>query len=557
MKKFSLASLVASLFLAGHVSAGIPNNLTYSTYFGGTASPYPRAIAIGQDGSMYIAGYVRSGDFPTLNAIDNTFGGVEEAFVCKFAASGQLAWSTFLGGSSYEEAYAIALDSDDNVYVAGQTMSTDFPLVNALDSVPDDYSGDCFVSKISPDGSTLIFSTFLGGNSVDHAYALSVGGDGRVYVGGATASTDFPTPNGLYTSRNNMYDCFFAVMTATGDSLLYGTYLGGSNTDEVFGLAVGIDGRVAVAGRTYSADFVTESAYDPTYSDSTEAFVAVFTESTGPNGGLYYTLEFSTYMGGTEYDAATGVALGVDNSVYVGGDTDSDDFPTSNAYDDTLGAYKDAFVAKFTASGSLVYSTYLGGRANREYCQGIKVDELERVCVAGHTSSSDFPLVDAWDDSYNLSHDAFVTVFQADGSALEYSTYVGGHGYDQVLAMTIDKFGAIYVTGNTSSTDFPMANPWDSTNDATAGGFLFRMAESCCDADGLSGNVDGDSNALIDIGDLTALISYLYIPPNPPPACMDEGNLDGDVDGLVDIGDLTALISYLYIPPNPLPALCP
>ena len=274
----------------------------------------------------------------------------------------------------------------------------------------------------------LDFSTYFGGSD---GYELGLGiaatDDGSYYVTGHTASSDFPTQNAYDDTFNGGRDAFVAKFNSHG-SLLWSTYLGGTNFDGGFSIAVTSDGNCYIIGTTRSNDFPTLNAYSNTLSGSDDIFLAKFSSS----GSLLW----STYLGGSGEDYGYDIAVAGDGSCYVTGCTNSSDFPTQNAFDTTFnGGYIDIFVSKFSTNGSLLWSSYLGGNGN-EWGYSIAVTDDGSCYVTGFKASNDFPALDAYDSTPNGDWDVFVTKFNASGS-LHWSTYFGGSWWDEALGITV------------------------------------------------------------------------------------------------------------------------
>lgn len=371
-----------------------------------------------------------------------------------------LEYSSYLGGSDRDQGHGIAVGADGSIYVTGQTLSDDFPTANAAQG-----SGggnfDAFVTKLSADGSSLIYSTYLGGSGIDVGEAIAVDADGNAYVTGV-ASTDFPTTMGSYQSAHaGGSDAFVAKLNAAGSTLVYSTFLGGGGMEESYGIAVDGDGSAYVAGRTYSDEFPTTSgSFDPTFNGNTDAFVTKL----NPAGSA---LVYSTYLGGSGAaasgtDGGVGVAVDGTGNAYVTGWTGSEDFPTTaGAFQTALAAPgHDVFVTKMSTDGSdLVYSTFLGGtRFDTGF--GIAVDLTGHAYLTGETSSLDFPTTEnAFQTEPPGFRDAFVTKLNAAGSALDYSSFLGGGNVEHGAAIAVDAEGNAYATGWTASTDFPTVFP--------------------------------------------------------------------------------------------------
>jgi hypothetical protein len=303
------------------------------------------------------------------------------------------------------------------------------------------------------------YSTYLGGSGSDYGYGIAVDSSGNAYVvGHTTNSTNFPTQSpfqGTYGGGN--YDAFVTRLNISGSALEYSTYLGGSNWDEGFGIAVDSSGNAYVTGRTYSTNFPTQNPYQGTHGGGgLDAFVTKL-NSAGS------ALSYSTYLGGSGDDGGFDIAVDSSGNAYVAGYTFSTNFPTQNPYQDSKGGDVDAFVTRLNISGStLEYSTYLGG-SSYDYGIGIAVDSLGNTYVTGKTYSTNFPTQSPYQDSNGGGFDAFVTRLNISGSALSYSTYLGGSDYDYGFGIAVDSSGNTYVAGYTTSTNFPTQSPYQGT----------------------------------------------------------------------------------------------
>jgi len=446
--------------------------LAYSTYLGGVSTDTGYAIAGGSDGSTYIAGQTYSADFPVLDALQPTKSLSSDAFVAKLSADGStLIYSTYLGGSDVDAASGVAADGAGAAYVTGGTRSTDFPTANALQPAFGGYY-DAFVTKLSPDGSALVYSTYLGGDGIDSGRGIAADADGNAYVTGSTRSLNFPVFNALKPTTNPWgEDGFVSKINATGAAFVYSTYLGGADWDTGYGIAADAAGAAYVGGATRATDFPTVNAFQPITGGSIDAFVSKLSAD-----GTAFV--YSTYLGGATFDYGQDIAVGPDGAACVTGYTDSADFPTAGALQSTYGGgYYDGFVAKLDPAGAaLVYSTYLGG-TNRDEGFAIAADPSGAVCVTGFTNSVDFPTADALQPAAGGGLDAFVTKISDDGAALVYSTYWGGSGSDVGWGIAADAAGAALICGSTSSTDFPTANALQPTLAGASDAFVTKITE--------------------------------------------------------------------------------
>ncbi len=361
-------------------------------------------------------------------------------------------YSTYLGGADVDQGSAIAVDSSGSAYVTGSTDSADFPVTPGAFQTTLAVSPDAYVTKLSPDGTSLVYSTYIGGSDSDQGTGIAVDGNGSAYITGDTSSTDFPVTLGAFSgSLGGFDDAFVTKLSADGTSLLYSTYLGGSGGDSGAGIAVDQAGSAYVAGLTDSANLpVTAGSAQTTVGGSSDAFVSkISTDGT--------SLVYSTYLGGSDIEEVGGVAVDATGSAYVSGRTQSTDFPVTNAFQPAFGGFVDAFATKVSPSGtSFDYSTYLGG-SSYDTAFAVAVDSTGHAYVAGTSESSDFPVTPgAFATSIHGINDAFVTKLSDNGMSLDYSTYLGGANTENGQAIAVDAAGSASVTGETDSADFPV-----------------------------------------------------------------------------------------------------
>ena len=442
--------------------------LAYSTYLGGSNEDWGSAIALDAAGNAYVAGSTHSSDFPTApGASRRPCVGTylpEFAFVSKLNAAGTLVYSTYLGGCSYyyqgefyvPDSYGqgLTVDASGNAYVTGTTQYSGFPTTRGAFQTANRGEWNAFVSKLTAAGSGLPYSTYLGGSGrQDGGNAIAVDSSGNAYVTGQASSYDFPvTPGAFQTTCGSgrapgINDCiqgnnFVSKLNSAGSALTYSTFLSGSGADWGSGIAVDASGNAYVTGAA-SADFpTTPGAFqDPSNQGS---FV---TKLNAAGSTLVYS---TSSIGGSA------IALDSAGDTYITGSAYSSDFPTTpSAFQTTWGGGSDAFVSKLNATGAaLLYSTYLGGTGG-DGGSGIAVDTAGNAYVTGSTSSSDFPITpDAFQTTYGGNGNAFISKLNAAGSALLYSTYLGGSDSDGGSSIAVDASGNAWVTGGTGS-DFP------------------------------------------------------------------------------------------------------
>lgn len=402
-----------------------------------------------------------------------------------------IAYATLVGGAADDTAATIAVDAAGHAYIAGRARSGNFPTTPgaAQPASAGGYS-DAYVTKLSPDGRSLVWSTYLGGALSDAAFGLAIDALGNVYVAGSTESVNFPVTAGAYdTQHNGKSDVFVAKLRSDGSTLVYSTYLGASEDDVAYDVAVGAAGDAYVTGYTWQNEFVafptTPGAFDtrPVRSPSTGIHSEAFVTRLDPSGsGLMY----STYLGGISGDTARAIEVDATGAAYVTGLTGGDFPTTAGAFDTSYGGPQDGFVTKVAPSGTaLVWSTYLGGSSS-DSSIGLDVDPEGNVYVTGQTSSADFPTTPGvWDRSYDGSPgDAFVTKLDPSGASLRWSTYLGGGNGDYGQAIVVDAAGRAHTTGYTRSTTFPTPNSTIPAIDPTFNGGLWDAFVTRFSADG-------------------------------------------------------------------------
>ena len=463
--------------------------LSYSTYLGGSGQDQAAGIAVDSNGNAYVTGSTQSTDFP--QASDAPSGGWD-AFVTKFSPDGKsLLYSIYFGGTGDDLAHAVAVDSSGDVTIAGQTTSYDLPILNAFQPTHAGTAGsaneDAFIAEFGPSGTALLYSSYLGGSGDDVATAVALDAGGDAFVTGYTYSPDFPaSSNADQPAYGGAGDGFLAEVAAGGNKLLYSSFLGGEAYDEGRGIAVSTDGHVFVTGDTSSVAFPILNAYQAQLAGASDAFVSAF-DFSGATGTSPGQVIYSTYLGGAGSDAGLAVAADASGDAYLTGYTYSTHFPTSSgAYQTVLNAGQsaDAFVTEVSPTGgSLVYSTYLGGSAF-DAAYAIAVASDGSACVAGDTYSTDFPVafpVQAANASASAGNsDAFVSKLSPSGSALSFSTYLGGSDTDQGRAIALNSSNDIYLAGTTYSSNFPLQNAFQSVSHGAGDAFVSKILLAGC-----------------------------------------------------------------------------
>ena len=439
--------------------------LLASTFLGGSDSDTSKAVSMDSHGNIFVTGTTQSYDLPvTSGAYDASFNGYYDIFVSKFNSDlTQLLAFTYLGGIKYDGVSSLAVDSLGNVFITGSTQSINFPVTSgAYDTTFDNnapYPDNAFVLKLNNDLTTLLASTFIGGNS-DTGQDIAIDSAGNIFVTGSTATTNFPVTPGAYDASYNGgdYDIFVSKFNSDLTQLLASTYLGGTDMDIANGITVDPSGKVFIAGFTNSSNFpVTTGAYNTAYNGKT-LFISKL------DNNLFGVLA-STFIGGNSVTDI--IVSSVSGNIFVSGYTNSTSFPvTSGAYDTSYnGGTYDIFVSKFSSNlTQLLASTYLGGN-DYDIVYGMDIDPLENIFIVGGTSSTNFPTTPgAYDKSFNGDGDQFsrsipgdviISKLNSNLTQLLASTYLGGNYGDVGYAIAVDPSGNIIITGRAGSTNFP------------------------------------------------------------------------------------------------------
>ena len=470
--------------------------LSYSTYLGGSKDDSSSAIAVDTSGNAYVTGDTTSIDFPVQSAFQSLNSGIRDVFVAKFSADGnQLVYSTYFGGRNGDFGTDIAIDSNGCAYVTGITFSIDFVVVAGSFQLLLRGISDAFVIKLNPQGNYPIYSTLLGGSEGESGNGITVDSANNAYVTGSTESNDFPVKNAFQPAfRGGNTDAFVTKLNPQGNALVYSTYLGGSGGESAKDIDLDDASNAYVTGTTSSTNFPRNNAFQLTLKIPNDAFVTKL----NPQGNA---LVYSTYLGGNQNDVGYGIAVGANGSAYVTGKTSSTNFSVKNAFQSNLGGPSDAFVTKFSVSGTqLLFSTYLGGNDD-DYGTGIALDNTGSACVTGSTHSTDFPVKNAIQPSLGGSFDAFVTKFSVSGTQLIYSTYLGGTEIDSgtgiavncpdktdiavckptvpyILSLMSKSPVSVYVTGSSYSTDFPVKNAIQPSLGGALDAFAIKLVET-------------------------------------------------------------------------------
>ncbi|WP_281085411.1 PKD domain-containing protein, partial [Methanosarcina acetivorans] len=443
-------------------------NQVYSTYIGGSSNDFGYSIAADSANNAYITGYTSSQDFPITTGAYQTAhgGGTYDVFVTKLNTDGtDLVYSTYLGGgSSYDYGFGIAIDSANNAYITGYTNSANFPTTTSAYQTSN--SGmDTFVTKLNTDGTGLVYSTLLGGSLYDYGYGIAVDNNGDAYVTGSTLSTNFPVTSGSFQTSpgesSGSFDAFVTKLNSDGTGLVYSTYLGGSDTDNGYGIALDNAGNAYITGTAKSTNFpISQGAYKT----GKTGFFDIYVSKLNPEGTI---LEYSTYLGGAVWGASGGsngyyyrnILVDSEGNAYIAGTAQSYyEYPvTSEAYQTAKQGGDDPVVTELNPDGTgLVYSTYLGGSGN-DYGSGIAADSQGNIYIVGYTASTDFPVnSNAYQNASSGSYDVFVSKLDLKLPVAAFSANVTS-GDNPLIVQFTDQ----------STSGIPISWAWDFNNDGS------------------------------------------------------------------------------------------
>jgi hypothetical protein len=405
---------------------------------------------------------------PTLSPFQQLSGGSYDGFAIKFSPNGKsILWYAYIGGTGNTSASAIAVDGSGNVYLAGNTSAFDFPVKKPFQPQFGGGYNDAYFAKISSDGLSVLYASYLGGENEDTAQSIAVDSSGNAYVAGYTHSHQFPVKNSLQ-SYGGGQDGFLTEVSPTG-SVVFSTYLGGSGDDYILALSMDGSGAMYVTGHTASNDYPLKGGM-PSLPGATLFLTKLV--PTGPQ------IVYSTLLSGS---IGFGVGADSNGNAYVSGVTD-DGFIVKDPFQPNYGGQGDAFLLKVDAAGAnIIFATYLGGSAlEYQSLNSLALDQAGNVFITGFTYSEDFPLKYSLQPfvSGNSQYktNVFVAEFSASGSLI-YSTLFGGHGDNRGSSLTVDSNDNVYVTGLVAATDFPVLNAFQSTYGGGGGdAFLFKLA---------------------------------------------------------------------------------
>lgn len=470
-----------------------------STFMGDGGDDWGNAVAVDEQGHVFVAGYSWSDNFPTTaGSYRVESNGIKEAYVAKLTNDlSTVLVSTYIGGSSWDNALSMVLGANGEVIVSGATGSPDFPIAGgAYDSGYNGGSNDVFVVRMDNDLSQIIASTFIGGDDDDYGYDLTVDYAGNIFVTGRTESTNYPAVGAYDNAFNGGFeDVFVSKLNNNLSALLASTYLGGRTDEGADAIVTDQAGHVFVSGFTYSDDFPTAGlVYDSTHNGSGDIFVAKF------NNDLNI-LESATFIGGRNFEESHALALDSAQHVFIAGYTGSPEYPTTpGVYDPTHNGNHDAIITKLDNDlTTMLASTFIGGNSDDD-TYGLVIEGAENVFITGITFSTDYPTTaNASDNSHNGRRDIFLSRFSFDLSVLLESTYLGGGDNDWALDLTIDHAGSVFIGGGTYSGDFPMVgSPYDDSHNGGEDAVIAKIVgcgvNDFCDPENTFGAIELDAS---------------------------------------------------------------
>lgn len=462
----------------------IDPRLSYSTLLGGGDAEAAISMAVDSAGSVYVAGVTTSLAFPLTSPYLSTPNPTAvDAFIAKLNATGTaLVYSTYLNGGDDTDQIveALVVNGAGQATIGGSTVSASFPTTPGAfqTTTTDTCCSDGFITRLSANGSSLMYSTYIAGVDAEDVAGLAQDSFGAVYATGETSTTALwpsQTPALQSAHGGGAGDAFALKLNPAGSKLVYATFLGGSGEDRGTGVAVDASGAAYITGWTDSDAYpTTAGAFQPLPGGARDAFLTKLT----PAGAA---IELSTRLGGDGRDEGAAIALDSQNRPHVAGRTAAVNFPaTAGAYQTAHSGGVDVFVARFEASGqALAYATLLGGSGN-ETAWGIAVDAAGSAYIGG-VATADFPVTDdALQNARGGGEDGFLAKLNAAGSALVYSSFLGGAGNDEVDGVAVDASGAVYVAGTTASSDFPTtAGAFQTALQGSSDAFLAKLELDC------------------------------------------------------------------------------
>jgi hypothetical protein len=431
-------------------------SILFSTYYGDIGADDADVVAVDLDGNIYLGCHSNSTNLSGADKQEYNLSGGIDAFVIKLNNKGsEVSYLTQLGGVEWDAVQGLVSDAEGNIYAVGTTYSAGFP-VNGNTFQPN-FGGesDAFVVKLNPEGE-VVWSTFLGGNKNEDGRDIVIDKQGYIHIVGLTESGNFPITDGALQSKlAGGTDAFITTLDSNGE-MITSTYLGGTDDDVGFSIALDSNGQLYAAGTTNAINFPMKNAIQDENQGGNDIFLTVIDKTkTGIN--------FSSYLGGKGKDQLYSLCLDSLGNTFIMGVTSSSDYPTTkNAFQSDFGGVKDVFVTKLDLKkGEVTYSTYLGGD-KEDNPRNLVVNEKGNAYIVGNTASNNFPTKKLQETQISGSHDAFLSMLDPSGSTLHYSFLFGGDGRDVYEGIAIGVRGSLTISGASNSTNFPLVNPLQS-----------------------------------------------------------------------------------------------
>ena len=426
-------------------------SIVFSTFVGGDQLEFAGQVSFDSRGNVIVIGSTASSNFPL---VPDAHAKAVDAYVLKLAPDGsRVLWGTLLGGSRLEDTLALAVDKEDNIYIAGRTDSPDFPVTaNAPQKEFGGGTFDGYVAKLSSSGE-LVFATYFGGSGGDAPDGIAVDDIGEIVIGGDTSSRDYPLLHPFQDSNRGGTDLFVTRFAADG-TVIHSTYIGSSASDAGHAITFDAARNAWLTGAARASDFPLVDPEQPVYGGNADAVLVGF----APDGSVLT----STFLGGSGFDGGDAIAIAPDGSIWIAGRTESSDFPQRKVAQALAGGF-DTFLAKLDGRGkNLLLSTFIGGSGG-DFPLDLTVTSRGEPIVCGETESNDFPTQRPIQPMRAGGFDGYVAMFEADGSTLAFSTYFGGEGFENCSSLSRSG-NRIAITGSTGSPIIPLVQPLRSTN---------------------------------------------------------------------------------------------
>jgi uncharacterized protein (TIGR03437 family) len=450
--------------------------LEFSTYLGGVAEEGGHAVRLDSQGNVYLAGHMQAPAAPDLNPFQQTTALISSPVVFKMTPDGRkILWYAFVGNGSWDAAYDMAVDGNGSAVITGMTRNPSFPLKNAFQTQFKAVWDNAFVSRLSSDGRSLVYSSYIGGSYRESGNGIALDPQGNALLTGITTSNDFPVKQAVQSSYGQGADCYASKIAPNGD-LLWSTYLGGSGADWCYQIATDAKGNAYIGGASSSLDFPLKNAIQTAITPR-NGWLTPLLIKLSPDGSI----AAATFLGGPVAGIAYGIALDQAGNVYLAGEADSA-LTTKNAFQVHSGSSSNGFILEIdSALKDVLFATYLGGSGS-DWVNGIAADQFGGIYVTGVTSSPDFPVKGSFQSFIGggvCQCDVFIAKFAPGGKSLIYSTLLGGHNGEMPgNGVAVDSSGSLYVAGWTRSSDFTVKNAFQDTFGGAQDIFFAKVSDN-------------------------------------------------------------------------------